>query len=790
MTDTNKTKNYEILKDKKSIGIRTFRAYPIRALRDIEIKIHRFDLHMEQLRIETYLKREGYQVDRMRDDGMLTITIPAGSIGGYISDESQLSQYDDCWIAPNCALIGSVEVSGRTLILNTQPDMEKPGVVFGGGNLKTYTLICNFKDLYNPNGKAIKIGDMEAGTLVVNSNIEGNLVLDGCNTIMNSYIHFDDYIGAKCHSPYGAFFDYPEEGKDFLQQLSSFYSDISRDESPDSNIKNIHAAILQLQQIIESVGNGEFKELEGSRGYVGMRGVRIFNSTLGLDYGGMAQRSTLYGGIVLFHDVAIFNSIYRPTEGIILSKSIIHNSIISHHTIGRHAKTPTIIRPWNIMRNTLIEGSTLLGCDLLLNNSCIGITQGWGAAIHSGNYSKTLDNRLMEWGEYKIRVFTDESEPEPASKWTFSEASTYYADILHIKDVTLECETIIDGVSKIFESHISGRVHIKNNCSINNSRIAAKDFVMNEKAIVYESLVDVSYGVMGVASSIHQCILMGLVGLGDGKRLDRIKHMGLNGDLKVVQTEDASNFGERSLKSGLWYEPYSDDYDIPTDLLERRLKLFELHSKSVFGLAYTYVWLGLYDQWDYNFTTIGRVIAALSDYCESESRRILSNIGLSVPSAQLLTDIPSDKLTQPLKRTHKLRILIEILLELNLNDFAHYYTTSELEAINSKLNLLISVINGMSYLAGYEFIEWVKKIARELGLSFDISDPQHQSYPKLDDISDSPGLEARIILASKDTILPNLAGVQSCIKEIATKLARKIEEEAERKRLVEVKDTE
>lgn len=73
----------------------------------------------------TIAGREVYKIRALRDVG----TVPAGTLGGYVESEKNLSQKGNCWIADSAIACGDSRVSGNALLLDQAKLFDKATVM-------------------------------------------------------------------------------------------------------------------------------------------------------------------------------------------------------------------------------------------------------------------------------------------------------------------------------------------------------------------------------------------------------------------------------------------------------------------------------------------------------------------------------------------------------------------------------------------------------------------------------------------------------------------------------------
>lgn len=72
-----------------------------------------------------------YRIEALKDFG----NVKKGDKGGFIENEDNLSQYDDCWIYDNAKIYGNAEVYGNARVFDN-------GEVFGNAKVYHYGDVC------------------------------------------------------------------------------------------------------------------------------------------------------------------------------------------------------------------------------------------------------------------------------------------------------------------------------------------------------------------------------------------------------------------------------------------------------------------------------------------------------------------------------------------------------------------------------------------------------------------------------------------------------------------------
>ena len=111
---------------------------------------------------EEYINVNGrtfYRIEALKNFA----NVEKGDKGGYIENENNLSQYNDCWIYDNAKVYGDAEIYGNSKVYE---DAEVYGnakiydnaVVYGYAKVYDDTVICNNAEIY---GNAKVYGDAE-----------------------------------------------------------------------------------------------------------------------------------------------------------------------------------------------------------------------------------------------------------------------------------------------------------------------------------------------------------------------------------------------------------------------------------------------------------------------------------------------------------------------------------------------------------------------------------------------------------------------------------------------------
>lgn len=90
-----------------------------------------------------------YRIIALRDFG----NVKAYELGGYVEDESNLSQEGDCWIGENAKVFGHATVTGSALVSGNAR-------VYGGAHVTDHAHVHDDADIY---GGARIVGNLMIG---------------------------------------------------------------------------------------------------------------------------------------------------------------------------------------------------------------------------------------------------------------------------------------------------------------------------------------------------------------------------------------------------------------------------------------------------------------------------------------------------------------------------------------------------------------------------------------------------------------------------------------------------